>query len=167
MRMERWSFDYDIDVKVYSGSGGNEEPMEIQSAASVEPVVLHESVKVWGFIPKFSAYEETKGTYLEAVEEFWLDPDVRAEPHFHDTHEFFYILEGSATIQVEQEARICSPGDLIRIPRNAVHTVRAGKNGVRALAFSVSYQEPRGLGYTPAELPEVHPSDEADAERRN
>jgi hypothetical protein len=53
--MERWSFDYDIDVKVYSGSGGNEEPMEIQSAASVEPVVLHESVKVWGFIPKFSA----------------------------------------------------------------------------------------------------------------
>ena len=32
-----------------------------------------------GFIPTFSAYEETKGTYLEAVEEFWLDPGVRAE----------------------------------------------------------------------------------------
>jgi hypothetical protein len=39
---------------------------------------LHQSIKVWGFIPKFSAYEETKGTYLEAVEEFWLDPGVRA-----------------------------------------------------------------------------------------
>jgi quercetin dioxygenase-like cupin family protein len=75
----------------------------------------------------FSAYEETKGTYLVAVEEFWLDPGVRAEPHFHDTHEFSYILEGSTTVQ---EARICGPGDFIRIPRNAVHTAPAGKDRV-------------------------------------
>jgi hypothetical protein len=38
---------------------------------------LHQSIKVWGFIPKFSAYEETKGTYLEAVEEFWLDQRLK------------------------------------------------------------------------------------------
>ena len=103
---------------------------------------MHQSIKVWGFIPKFSAYEETKRTYLEAVEEFRLDPGVRAEPHFHDTHKFFYILEGSATVQIGLEARICGRGDFIRIPRNAVHTARAGKDGVRALAFSVSYQDP-------------------------
>lgn len=129
--------------------------MQIQSSASVEPVILHQSVKVWGFIPKFSAYEETKGTYLEAVEEFWLNPGVRAEPHFHNTHEFFYFLEGSAVVQVEQEARLCRLGDFIRIPRNAVHAVRAGENGVRALAFSVSYQDPSLPPYTPAVLPEV------------
>ena len=78
--------------------------MEILSARNIDPVTLHETVKVWGFIPKFSAYEETKGTYLEAVEEFTLAPGVRAEPHYHDTHEFFYILEGSAVIQIENEA---------------------------------------------------------------
>jgi quercetin dioxygenase-like cupin family protein len=129
--------------------------MQIQSSANLEPVIFHQSVKVWRFIPKFSAYEETKGTYLEAVEEFWLDPGVRAEPHFHNTHEFFYFLEGSATVQVEQEARLCQPGDFIRIPRNAVHTVHAGEKGLRALAFSVSYQDPSLPAYTPAELPEV------------
>lgn len=133
--------------------------MQIQSAKTITPVILHEAVKVWGFIPKFSVYEETKDTYLESVEEFSLEPGIRAEPHHHDTHEFFYILEGSATVQIEHEARICSRGDLIRIPRNAVHTARAGVSGVRALAFSVSYQEPRGIGYIPAELPEVQATD--------
>src|SRR6059058_4137366 len=135
---ESW-LDIDIDVKVYSHLR-RWKIVRIQSSASVEPVILHQYVKVWGFIPKFSAYEETKGTYLEAVEEFWLDPGVGAEPHFHNTHEFFYLLEGSATVQVEKEARLCRPGDFIRISPNAVHSVRAGENGVRALAFSVSYQ---------------------------
>lgn len=131
--------------------------MEILSARNIDPVTLHETVKVWGFIPKFSAYEETKGTYVEAVEEFTLAPGVRAEPHYHDTHEFFYILEGSAVIQIENEARICRRGDFIRIPRNAVHTGKALEDGVRALAFSVSYQDPHGPAYHPAELPEVGP----------
>jgi quercetin dioxygenase-like cupin family protein len=133
--------------------------MDIRSTKNIVPVTMHESVKVWGFIPKFSAYNETKGTYLEAVEEFTLSAGVRAEPHYHDTHEFFYILEGSATVQVETEARVCKPGDFIRIPRNAVHTARAGSSGVRALAFSVSYQEPHGIGYVPADLAEVEAAD--------
>jgi quercetin dioxygenase-like cupin family protein len=133
--------------------------MEILSVRDIAPVDMHQTVKVWSFIPKFSAYEETKGTYLEAVEEFTLAPGVRAEPHYHDTHEFFYILEGSAVLQIEDEARVCRAGDFIRIPRNAVHTGKALENGVRALAFSVSYQEPCGLGYYPAELAEVEPKD--------
>lgn len=133
--------------------------MNIRSSKNIVPVTMHESVKVWGFIPKFSVYEETKGTYLEAVEEFTLSAGVRAEPHRHDTHEFFYILDGSAVVQVENEAHLCEAGDFIRIPRNAVHTARAGSAGVRALAFSVSYQEPRGIGYLPADLTELQPSD--------
>ena len=131
--------------------------MKILSTRAIEPVTMHETVKVWGFIPKFSAYEETKGTYLEAVEEFTLAPGIRAEPHYHDTHEFFYILEGSVVVQIENEARVCRAGDFIRIPRNAVHTGKALENGVRALAFSVSYQDPNGPAYIPAELPEVEP----------
>jgi quercetin dioxygenase-like cupin family protein len=133
--------------------------MEILSTRDMSPVVMHNTVQVWSFIPKFSAYEETKGTYLEAVEEFTLAPGVRAEPHYHDTHEFFYILEGSAILQIENEARVCRAGDFIRIPRKAVHTGKALEQGVRALAFSVSYQDPRGPAYYPAELPEVEPAE--------
>jgi quercetin dioxygenase-like cupin family protein len=105
---------------------------------------MHNTVQVWSFVPKFSAYEETKGTYLEAVEEFTLAAGVRADPHYHDTHEFFYILEDSAILQIENKPRVCRVGDFIRIRRRAVHTGKALENGVRAFAFSVSYQEPMG-----------------------
>jgi quercetin dioxygenase-like cupin family protein len=66
-------------------------------------------------------------------------------------------LEGSIILQIENEARVCRVGDFIRIPRKAVHTGKALENGVRALAFSISYQEPGGVGYHPAELAEVEP----------
>lgn len=49
-----------------------------------------------GIYPHVLCLRRNQRNLSEAVEEFWLDPGVRAEPHFHDTHEFFYILEGSA-----------------------------------------------------------------------
>lgn len=122
---------------------------------------MHQVVSVWGFVPKFSMYDQTQGSYLEAVEEWAVAPNIRSEPHFHDTHEFFFFLEGDAVVQIEQEARRVHPGDLVYIPRNAVHAVPSGENGVCAFSFSVSYQKPEGIGYTPAELPEVSTFEQA------
>lgn len=133
--------------------------MDIRSRRAVTPVTMHQAVTVWGLIPKFSVHDRTQGTYLEAVEEWAVAPNIRSEPHFHDTHEFFFFLEGDAVVQIEQEAQRVYPGDLVYIPRNVVHAVRSGPNGVRAIAFSVSYQKPEGTGYTPAELQEVHVPD--------
>jgi quercetin dioxygenase-like cupin family protein len=129
--------------------------MDIRSAKTITPVIMHEAVTVWSLFPKFSLHDQTRGTYLEAVEEWTITPNTRAEPHFHDTHEFFFFLEGDAVEQIEQEARQVGPGDLVYIPRNAVHAVRSGPKGVRAFSFSVSYQRPEGTGYAPAELAEV------------
>lgn len=130
--------------------------MDIRSARTVEPVVMHEAVHVWGMFPKFSFFKESNGSYLEAVEEWTIAPGARAEAHYHDTHEFYYILEGNAIVQIEQEAKRVRPGDLIYIPRNAVHTIwPTDGGGVRAFSFSVSYQKPEGNGYVPHDLPEV------------
>ena len=121
---------------------------------------MHETVTVWGMFPKFSFVEETKGTYLEAVKEWTIAANTRAEAHYHDTHEYYYILEGEAVVQIEKEARRVQSGDLVYIPPNAVHTIwPTGGKAVRALSFSVSYQKPGGVGYTSAELPEVPLSD--------
>ncbi len=130
--------------------------MDIRSSKNLEPTVMHETVKVWEMVPKFSVREETKGTYLEAIEEFEILAGARAEAHYHDTHEYYFILEGEAIVQIEEEAQRVSPRDLVYIPPNAVHTIwPVGDSGVRALAFAASYQEPSPTGYTPAELPEV------------
>lgn len=134
--------------------------MDIRSHCTVTPVTMHETVTVWSMVPKFSIMEQTKGTYLEAVEEWTVAAGTRAESHFHNTHEYYYILEGDAVVQIEKEARRVHPRDLIYIPPNAVHTIwPAGEKGVRAFSFAVSYQKPGGTGYVPAELPEVPVSD--------
>lgn len=120
---------------------------------------MHESVRVWELVPKFSMREETEGTYLEAVEEFEIAPGAKAEPHYHDTHEYYFILEGEAVVQIGDEARRVGPKDLVYIPPNAVHTIwPVDGGGVRSLAFAASYQPPTLPGYTPAELPAVEPA---------
>lgn len=124
--------------------------MDIRSAKTVTPVTMHEVVSVWGLVPKFSMHDQTQGAYLEAVEGWTVAPNIRSEPHFRDTHEYFYFLEGDAIVQIEQEARRVGPGDLVYVPRNAVHAVRSGRKGVRAFSFSVSYQKPDATGLHPS-----------------
>lgn len=133
--------------------------MDVRSSKSTEPTVMHEAVRVWELVPKFSVREETKGTYLESIEEFEIASGAKAEPHYHDTHEYYFILEGEAVVQIEDEAKQVGKGDLVYISPNAVHTIwPIGETGVRSLAFAASYQEPIPPGYVPAELPEVEPT---------
>ena len=138
--------------------------MDVRSSERLEPTVMHESVRVWELVPKFSVREETKGTYLEAIVEFEIAAGARAEPHHHDTHEYYFILEGEAVVQIEDEARRVRPKDLVYIPPGADHTIwPTGETGVRSLAFAASYQEPVLPGYIPAELPEPEPTGQARA----
>jgi quercetin dioxygenase-like cupin family protein len=129
--------------------------MDVRNA-NVEPVVEHGgSCLSYFMIPKESVRDETTGSYLEFVGEFELEPGTRLQPHFHDTHEFYYMLQGEAIMQIEKEQQRVKPGDLICIPRNAVHSIWPASDGdsFRAMAFAVSFQPP-GATYTDAELPE-------------
>ena len=45
-------------------------------------------------------------------------------PHFHPNEEqFLYMLEGRMRMQVGDETRTIGSGDLVHIPRNAVHGI--------------------------------------------
>jgi quercetin dioxygenase-like cupin family protein len=130
--------------------------MDVRSA-NVEPTIEHGgSCLSYFMFPKESFRDETEGSYLEFVGEFELKPGTRLQPHYHDTHEYYYMLAGQAVMQVEDEQRKLSPGDLVHIPRNAVHSIWSASESesFRALAFAVSFQAP-GDSYVDAELPEV------------
>ena len=126
--------------------------------ANVEPIIEHGGTcRTFFLVPKESMRKETEGSYLEFVCEFEIKAGSSLEPHKHNTHEYYYVLSGRATMQVETEKREVSPGDLIYIPPNAVHSITPldGKP-VRSLAFAASFLPPGGSGpdAEPAELPE-------------
>jgi quercetin dioxygenase-like cupin family protein len=128
--------------------------MDVRNA-QVEPVVEHGGTCLSYFmVPKESVREATTGGYLEFVGEFELKPGSRLEPHRHDTDEYYYLLRGEAIMQVEDEQRRVTPGDLVHIPRNAVHSIWPAREdeAFRAFAFAVSYMPP-GASHAPANLP--------------
>ncbi len=130
--------------------------MQVRNA-KVEPTIEHGGTCLSYFmIDKGALRKETEGGFLEFVGEFELKPGSRLEPHRHDSHEFYYLLSGQALMQIETEEQKVGPGDLVHIPRNAVHSIRPATAGeaFRALAFAVSF-EPEGATYADAELPEA------------
>lgn len=130
--------------------------MDVRNPETTKPIVEHEDVTVYSMVPKWSMRGETMGSYLEFIDVFEIAPGAKAEPHYHDTHEFYFVLEGEGVVQIERETRRVWPGDLVHIPRNAVHSVwPTGDEPIRAFCFAVSYQEPGGVGYVPAKLPET------------
>lgn len=119
-----------------------------------QPTIEHGgTVSTFFMFDKESVREATMGSYLEYVAEFELDAGVTVESHHHETDEFYYVLSGSGTMYIEAEVRAISPGDLVHIPRSAVHTVAAAaEQSLRCLSFAVSYMAP-GTSFTPAPLP--------------
>lgn len=115
--------------------------MDVRSA-KVDPTIEHEGTCLTYFMfPKESVRKETIGSYLEYVAEFELKPGASLHPHYHDSMEFYRILEGEAVIQIEDEQRLLTPGDLVHIPRNARHSIwpaRPGKS-FRAFSFAASF----------------------------
>ena len=93
--------------------------MFISRADQVEPEVVHQTCSVFWILPEGSMRAETQGAFLDFCSEFTVEPGAQLEPHYHDTFEFYFVLEGEAIMQIDQEAHHVSPGDLIRIPRNA------------------------------------------------
>lgn len=97
---------------------------------------------------------ETKGGYLEFIDEFNLAKGGSLEPHSHDSDEFYYILDGQGTMTVDGESDVLGPGELVRIRPNLIHSISADQGSdIRAIAFAVSYMPEDKVGYT------AHPTD--------
>jgi quercetin dioxygenase-like cupin family protein len=67
-----------------------------------------------------------------------LPPDAVGDAHWHPWEEYIYVLGGSAVLDIEGlPARTLMPGEHFVIPRETVHTPRAGPEGVRAMTIRV------------------------------
>ncbi|HEY3086440.1 MAG TPA: cupin domain-containing protein [Jatrophihabitantaceae bacterium] len=59
-------------------------------------------------------------------------------PHLHRSfEESFFILDGSFTLTVADEAIAATPGTYVLVPRNTAHTICAGEGGGRLLTLMV------------------------------
>ena len=67
-----------------------------------------------------------------------LPADAVGEPHYHPWEEYLYVISGSAVLDIERaDERTLQAGESFVIPREAVHTPRAGPTGVRAIVIRV------------------------------
>jgi quercetin dioxygenase-like cupin family protein len=126
--------------------------MDVRNA-DVEPIVEHGGTCLsWFLVGKEEMRAQTSGSYLEFVSEFELQPGAELEPHRHDTDEFYYLLRGAARMTIEGEERDIDVGDLVHIPRDAVHSIKPAdpEAGFRALAFAVSFMPEDAVGDVPA-----------------
>jgi len=60
------------------------------------------------------------GTFRDPPGQVWAD-------FVHDTDEFVVVAEGDMEITVNGETARCLPGDLVRIPAGAPHTLRTSR----------------------------------------
>lgn len=72
------------------------------------------------------------------VADLVLPPNAVGEPHSHPWEEYLYVLGGSAVLEVEgMPTRTVESGGRATIPAKAVHTPRAGPDGIRAIIVRV------------------------------
>lgn len=119
------------------------------TTSDVPPLLEHgDTVSSYFMFPFDSLREATQGSFLQFVNEFAVQPNQAIEPHFHNSHEFYYVLAGQATMRIGDFIAEVGPGQLIYTPPNVPHSIFAHRSGVRCLAFAASFQAP-GEMHTP------------------
>jgi quercetin dioxygenase-like cupin family protein len=75
---------------------------------------------------------ETDGRLLE-VESVWSHGGDLPPTHFHPAQsEHFEVLEGELRVSIDGSERLLTRGDVLDIPRGAVHAMAATSDGTRA-----------------------------------
>lgn len=70
--------------------------MLIARADQVETESVHNSGAVSWLIPEGTRRKETQGSFLDFCSDFIVEPGAQLGPHFHDTFEYYFILEDEA-----------------------------------------------------------------------
>ncbi len=113
--------------------------MDVRTASDVTPETVHKgSVLVWWLVNPREMMQVTDGGFLELVSIFEVEAGAEIAPHKHPTHEWYYGLSGDGIMVIEDEERAVGSGDLVYIPPNLIHTLRAGEDGFRGLGFAIA-----------------------------
>lgn len=92
----------------------------------------------------------TLGGHLELVSEFEVVGGGEVHPHHHPTFEFYYVISGRGIMVIEGETREIRQGDLVKIPPNAVHSLKPVSHNasIRCLAFAVAVKDAPPIDYS-------------------
>ncbi|MBR7025966.1 MAG: cupin domain-containing protein [Bacteroidales bacterium] len=71
------------------------------------------------------------------------------EPHQHDHHEYFLILEGDVNCYMNGEETLLHPGDGFMCPGESMHALRRTSADQPASYMMFTLETPGGLGFTP------------------
>jgi len=114
--------------------------MDIRSIETSSAEGVHQNtVQNWWLFRPRELKQQTSGGYLELVSEFEVMGGGAIHPHKHHTLEFYFVLSGRGLMTIENETRLVRQGDLIRIPPDALHSLRSesANASIRCLAFSM------------------------------
>lgn len=124
--------------------------MDVRSIEKVQPDLVHQgTVPVWWLFAPRELRTETLGGHLELVSEFEVRSGGEVHPHKHPTFEFYYVIGGRGIMTIEGESREIVPGDLVKIPPDAMHSLKpiSGNAGIRCLAFAVAVKDAPAIDY--------------------
>jgi quercetin dioxygenase-like cupin family protein len=125
--------------------------MDVRRIEDVAPVLEHnDTTSVWWLIKPREMYDATVGGYLELICEWEIAGGGEVFPHRHPTHEFYYVTSGRGLMRIGDEEQIISPGDLVYIPPDALHSVRTVSENapLHAVSFAVGVPGTGAVDYT-------------------
>jgi quercetin dioxygenase-like cupin family protein len=124
--------------------------MDVRSIEQLESAGVHQdTVANWWLFQPREMKAETLGGYLELVAEFEVRGGGEINPHKHHSCEFYYVLSGRGLMTIGSETRAIRQGDLVRIPPDTVHSLRAASPNasIRCLAFSMGLMDTPDVDY--------------------
>lgn len=72
--------------------------------------------------------------------DIFRDPPGQEWNNFvHQTDEYVLVAQGCLSIEVGDEVADCEPGDLVRIPRGAVHSLKTISSGGSVWYYGYGY----------------------------
>ncbi len=124
--------------------------MDVRSIVDTEPEVEHNgTVPVWYLVHPRELKDATDGGFVELINEFEVAPGGAVFPHSHPTHEWYFVMSGRGIMTVDEEERPVSPGDLVYIPPDLVHSLRpVGGGAIHCFCFAVGVKGAEAVNYT-------------------
>ena len=130
---------------------------EVQEGVNREPVVVREGDREWGTWPDEEAIRERGLVYFKTLVGSdvtrsgdltlgiaKIPPGEALRKHRHRQAEIYLILEGTALVEIDSEARSVEAGSAVFIPGDAIHSCEnTGASDLRfAYVFPVdSFEE--------------------------
>jgi mannose-6-phosphate isomerase-like protein (cupin superfamily) len=95
--------------------------MIVHSLASQPPFTTKDGSQIRSLLDLSSAPVKN-----QSLAEATLPPGGSTQRHYHRlSEEFYFILEGSATMEIDDQTQVVAPGDAILIPPGAWHQITA------------------------------------------